>query len=206
MGQRWRDCIVTVIDMVGVKKRARDGNASTAMRRLHALVTREMGALQSVAHAYVWNDSVLLLSYVNEGDASFQSAIRDAEKLKRRIDDLAGSYAIAVKGRAFPLTQGGHSPARTSRVTVIEASSWAMANCFEVEKALATKWRKPWYIDIRIARKIRTCQSFHADTVKLLPTGRARRVHVFDGYLWDAPATRRNTPPPSGADTNKGAP
>ena len=139
-----------MIDIVGVKKRAQNGHASTLMRRFHALVTGEIGTLQSVARAYAWNDSVLLLSYVNNGSASFESAIRDAEKLKRQIDGLVASYAIAIKGRAFPYAT---YPSRKSGVTIIEASSWAMANCFEVEKALGAKWQKPWYIDIRIASR-----------------------------------------------------
>jgi hypothetical protein len=190
MGQDWRDCIVTMIDIVGVKERAQDG-ASALMRQLHTLVAQEMGFLQSVAHAYVWNDSVLLLSYVNETDASFESAIRDAEQLKRQIDALGASYAIAVKGRAFPPEPAENSPVQTSRTTVIEASSWAMANCFEIEKALGWKWRKPWYIDIRVVRKIQTSQTFRAEKVKLFPSRQARQVCVFDDYLWGAPTTHK---------------
>jgi len=203
MGHEWRDCIVTMIDMVGVKNRAQDGHASKLMRRFHALIGEEIGTLPSVAHAYAWNDSVLLLSYLTDGDTSYQSAVRDAEKLKRRIDRLAISYAIAVKGQAFPPKRDEQDPTK-SKITVIETSGWAMANCFEIEKALAKKWRKPWYVDIRIASKIQTRQTFHVDTVNLLPTGRARRVHMFDDYIWDAPTARRHDPRSSGSDINDG--
>src|ERR1035437_4272348 len=183
MGQEWRDCIVTLIDMAGVKKRAKGGLASKLMREFHRLVMREIGTLQSVAHAYAWNDSVILLSYVDNLDSSFESAIRDAEKLKRQIDkdDHEFSYAIAVKGQAFPPAQGEHT---TSKVTVIDASSWAMANCFMVQEAARkSRWQeKPWYIDIRIVKKIRTNRSYKVHSVTLLPTNRPRQVYAFDDY------------------------
>lgn len=183
MRQDWRDCIVTLIDMAGVKKRAERGAGSALMLRLHALVARETEALQSVARTYVWNDSALLLSYVDETAVSFELAMRDAERLKRCIDGLAPSYAIAVKGQAFPPPEG-NGQLRTSRVTVIEASSWAMANCFEIERILGPKWRKPWYIDVRIINKIKTMKPSGQEKVKLLPTGIERQVCVFGGDLW----------------------
>ena len=183
MGQDWRDCIVTMIDMVGVKKHAQSGAGSALMRRFQALVARQTESLtSSVARVYVWNDSVLLLSYVDDTVASFESAMRNAEHLKRCIDTIASSYGIAVKGRAFP--PAGNAQFRNSRLTVIEASSWAMANCFEIENALGRK-QKSWYIDSRIVRKIRTLQSYENEKVNLLPDGRARQVCVFGGYLWD---------------------
>jgi hypothetical protein len=185
MGYEWRDCIVTLIDMVGVRKRAKCREASSLMRRLHNLVVHEGSDLPAVANAYAWNDSVLLLSYVDGRDAAFEAAIRDADKLKRRIDELEKSYAIAVKGQAFPSARCGHMPAgQASRVTIIEASSWALANCFAIEKVLGRKLRKPWYIDDRIAKRLRTCQTFQTEKVPLLPSNRPRTVYVYNGCLW----------------------
>jgi hypothetical protein len=189
MGQEWRDCIVTMIDLVGVKGRAgQDG--STLMRQFRALVTSETPTLTSVAHTYVWNDSVLLLSYV-DGEGSVEHAIRDAETLKRRIDNLAGSYAIAIKGQAFPPAPGQHNLSKPHNVTLIEASSWAMANCFIVEKALGGKCQKPWCVDSRITAQMQTSRTGSPHSVALLPERRPRKIYVFDGYLWDDPGDKR---------------
>jgi hypothetical protein len=62
MGLNWRECIVTFIDLPGVKRLApTDGAGSKLMRQLHRLAAKEVPTLTAVAHAYVWNDSVLLL-------------------------------------------------------------------------------------------------------------------------------------------------
>ena len=188
MGAEWRDCIVTMIDMAGVRDRAGE-DASTLMRRFHALVIEEAPSLTTIAHTYVWNDSALLLSYV-DGDDTFEPAIRDAEKLKRRIDGLANSYAIAIKGKAFPPAPGERNAQAPRNVTLIDASSWAMANCFLVEKALG-KCKKPWYIDKRIAERIRTSQISQTHEVDLLPKGKPRKIHTFDGYLWETSGPKR---------------
>src|SRR4051812_28424366 len=130
MGEEWRDCVVTLIDVIGVKKLKQVGEASKLMLGIHALVVQHKPSLSSVVHAYVWNDSALLLSYVNKQNASFETALREAETLKRRIDNIAPSYAISVKGKSFPSQLPNGSDCG---VTVISASSWAMANCFEIE-------------------------------------------------------------------------
>lgn len=182
---RWSDCIVVLMDLNGVKKRALAGDsaASASMRAFHQLVCREMaGGLRSLDHAYVWNDSVLLLAYVDSRPRAYEKAIHAADCLKRKVDATNRCYAIAVKGRAFP----SRSKVQDSRVTVIRASSYAMANCFEIEeKAKANKLRSAWYIDVRIARKVRQAKASKWIVVAMLPSGRNRRVYVHDEYLWD---------------------
>ena len=57
-----------------------------------------------IARAYTWNDSVLLLAYVNNHHQHWhECALRDFSRLKGRIDEVAESYGVVVKGRAFPL-------------------------------------------------------------------------------------------------------
>lgn len=179
----WSDCIVVLMDLIGLKKRALDGDsaASALMRSFHALVRQEMaGGLGALDHAYVWNDSVLLLAYVDDRPETYATAIHAADNLKRKVDATAASYAIAVKGRAFPSNAGSDG-----RVTVIKASSYAMANCFEIEaEAKSKKLRKAWYIDVRIARRVREARAPDWITVPLLPGGKHRRVYVHGGYLW----------------------
>ena len=188
MDHRWQDCIVTYIDLIGTKKLRQGGHSSMLMRRLHELVVRDKKALQSIDHAYTWNDCVLLLSYVDKHKktTTFEAAIRDAEALKRTVDREVGkSYAIAVKGQAFPGPPVGHATAQPPGVTVVKASSWAMANCFKIEKELG-HLKRPWYIDSRIAAKIRTKQSFEDRTLELYGSRMPRVIRAFSGYLWDA--------------------
>lgn len=61
----------------------------------------------------------------------------DAERLRRRLTGLWKSYAISMKGQAFPDHESlDAGPDADGRLRIIEASSWAMANCVEVEKEL----------------------------------------------------------------------
>jgi len=64
----WRDCILIYIDLVGIRKQTRKANsdASSMMRALHKLVAKEMNSrLPFLHHAYAWNDSVLLMGYID---------------------------------------------------------------------------------------------------------------------------------------------
>ena len=180
----WRDCIVVLMDLIGVKRLAFEGDraASALMRSFHQLVRREMASgLHALDHAYVWNDSVLLLAYVDDRPKTYERAIHAADDLKRKVDESTPSYAIAVKGRAFP----SNADPDGTRVTVISASSYAMANCFEIEaEAKSKELHKAWYIDVRIARKIRVARAPEWVAVPLWPGGKQRRVYVHNGYLW----------------------
>jgi len=185
MGTHWQDCIVTLIDLVGIRSQAAAAIASTQMRKLHrTLVDQVQTDKYSFAHAYAYNDAVLLLSYVDGKTGSYRIAMRDADTLKKEIDRIRNSYAIAVKGQAFPPVP---DQINDHRVKVIEASSWAMANCFEIEKQLG-QLRQPWYVDERIASKIQTDRTPQKHRVSLYPSGRPRSVHVYDGYLWNTGA------------------
>lgn len=193
MGTHWQDCIVTLIDLIGIRSGAATPIASTLMRKLHStLLDQVQTGRYSFAHAYAYNDAVILMSYVDGKAGSYRTAIRDADTLKREIDRIRNSYAIAVKGKAFPPLANkitGH------RVTVIEASSWAMANCFEIEKQLG-HLKQPWYVDERIASKIQPDRASSKHEASMYPSGRPRRVHVYDGYLWNTAAVRSFNRPP----------
>lgn len=73
------------------------------MRELHQEVQRVMNSNRfgSVARAYAWNDSVLLLAYVDE-DRQYEDAIRDIDRIKHGIDSLRENCAVAVKGASVP--------------------------------------------------------------------------------------------------------
>ena len=172
------------MDLIGTRKLALDGNraASKKMRAFHKLVRREMTAgLRSLDHAYLWNDSVLLLAYVNHRPHTYENALHSVDDLKRKVDLIARCYAIAVKGQVFPI----NIPPADARVTVIEASSYAMANCFRIEKQAKTKKRRnDWYVDVRIAGNVRRARTAKWIAVSMLPSGKCRRVYTHDGYLW----------------------
>lgn len=193
----WRDCAVTLIDVASIRKLAEQPNtrASELMRKLHKMVFDEAGSrLPAHAHVYIWNDSVLLLAFLDS--ASPEAVLREVDGLKRKIDDLAKcfglgqSYAIAVQGQPFPEIELGQGDVRQAgalqspRVTIIKASSYAMANCFLIEKYFKNM-KKPWYVDSRLAKSLRTdAVATKKEKVPLLPGTRARQVYVYSGYLW----------------------
>ena len=182
MGKNWRDCIIVFFDLRGVKRLApQSGAGSSVMRDLHALAAKEVPLLARVNHAYVWNDSVLLLGFVDKTD-SIVEVMREADSFKRAVDAIRTSYAVAVKGRTFPAIE---VPEISSRVTVLQASSWAMANCFEIEKKLR-RLRAAWYVDERIATKLRGTSRSKKSNVALLPSGQQRTIHTYRGYLWSS--------------------
>src|SRR5580704_2372254 len=124
----WRDCIVIYFDLVGTKKlAAAPPSGSVAMRSLHALVSKAVSnGFKAIDHVYLWNDSVLLFAYVD--NKSYGRVMRAADDLKRVVDGHIPCYAIAAKGQAFPALD--LSLASSERITVLQASSFAMANCF----------------------------------------------------------------------------
>ena len=185
MGQDWRDCIVVYIDLIGTKTTK---DPVKRMRSLHALLHKTKCKLNSIDYAYAWNDCALLLSFVNRPEAYFET-MRDAESLKKRIDrELGKSYAVAIKGQAFPEIDAT-TDAQDSGVIVIKASSWAMANCFEVEdQARKCRWTQHWYVDSRIADRIRTDRKSVKKEVSMFGAQgkrQARPIHAFKDYLWN---------------------
>lgn len=190
----WRDCVVCLIDLIGVKELASkgDGRASALMRQMHWVTVAESNVgLPLHSHIYIWNDSVLLLAYTDGQATNAASILREVDALKKKIDVATAkqSYAIAVKGKAFPDLSSGtlpgiHADAAEHRSTVIKASSYAMANCFLIESKIGAKLKRPWYVDGRLARHVHTKQVFQKKQLALLPTGAARAVYVYDGYLW----------------------
>ena len=160
------------------------------MRRLHKMVQREIsvGYLHSTERAYVWNDSVLLLAYVGRNKQRYERALRDADNLKRKIDAVGQSYAIAVKGMAFPPAAENEVP-QDSKFVYIESSSYAMANCFVIEEHFKKKKKRgqfSWYIDDRIVKEVSAPSSASPrEEIRLFPK-RKGLVHCYDGYLWDS--------------------
>jgi hypothetical protein len=187
----WRPGIVTVIDLIGVKKRAESTEGSTLMRQMHNFVrVRFDNGLDNHAHAYLWNDSILLLAYLNGKPGEKEAIVREADKLKAEVDADLGmpSYGIVVQGEMFPedpigspLTSG--QLASEARTTIIKASSYAMANCFTIEAELK-KHRKTWYIDTWVADDLNISKPCVTAKVALLPSGKKRMVRMYSGNLW----------------------
>ena len=182
MGKGWRDCIVVMYDLIGIKQKAESSVGSTLMRQfMGAFVKIFRKGYGSIHRVYCWNDSALLLAHVDDREDLIVTALKEADTLKRHVDGICKSFAVAIRGQTFPLPPGIHE---TSRVTVIEASSYAMANCFLVAKQVK-KLKGSWYVDSRIAKHMNTTRRSQAFQASLLPSGR-RTIQVFDDYLWDA--------------------
>lgn len=182
----WRPCIVVLIDVIGIKNLASEGTtaATDKMRSLHKLTNREMtNTMSSLSHAYLWNDSVLLIGHLDTANTC--NILRDASQLKDKVDkEIGSSYAICVKGESFPEeTCTSCIPRNNSiqpRSTVIQASSFALANCFEIEKRLG-KNKASWYIDERVHSAI-TVKPRDTKSIQLLPNNK-RKILMFDGSI-----------------------
>jgi hypothetical protein len=193
----FQECIVTFIDLIGIKELAKGGQGSALMMEMHQRVKSQIqaGHLASHPYAYLWNDSVLLLAYLNDQESrSVQKnrILKEADNLRKKIDvDLElKSFGISVQGMAFPDNQisasvfTGEQAADRPDVVILKASSWAFANCFEIDKNLR-KHRATWYIDSRISEMLQTDEPIDKTaSVKMLPDGKKRPVDMYKTYLW----------------------
>jgi hypothetical protein len=68
------------------------------------------------------------------------------------------------------------------RFVYLKASSYAFANCFEIEKKLGKKFKKEWYIDQHIFNKMNATVNYQSESFEMLPTNEKRQIFMFDGY------------------------
>jgi len=186
----WSDCIITAFDLVGTTSLAGNGQASSIMVQMHSRAAAKINnGLPLHSHGYIWNDSVLLLSYTTEPNWTKQGFLAELNDFKEFLDRecQARSYAISVKGKSFP-RDSIMSPvfngqiADQPRAVLLRTSSWAMANCFIIEKALK-QHRADWYIDSRIAKDATIKAPFEKQKVELLPKNDTRTIYMFKGSL-----------------------
>ena len=185
MGTGFQDCIVAFVDLVGVKDLAQGSQASTIMRKFHNVVMQAMAGNSNdrLMRAYTWNDSVLLLAYVDKNRHDYESVLRQVDCLKQKIDSVRKSYAVVVKGQAFPPPEGQNT-SPNGRFVFIEASSYAMANCMGIPKIFSRENRHQWYLDQRIESEISEllAQRASAKKCRFLPD-EERLVFAYD-KLW----------------------
>ena len=189
MGADFEDALVAYVDLIGTIKKVEDSAATLLMREMHSDVRDALGdihALRAIAHAYAWNDSLLLVMRAPE-TAMYSKALHDVAMLRSRL--RVPSYAIVVKGQIFPpLTP---VPSTDGRLTVLCSSSFAMANCLHIEplaKAKAKELRSQnkatpcWYIDERIVEELGELKGLAIDhfVAPMLPKGDQRTVWCFE--------------------------
>jgi hypothetical protein len=198
----WPECIVTFMDLIDTTKYAKSGEASRIMQNMHESVisyVETSGNWVNHEHTYVWNDSVLLLAYLDKPGRHLtrkemkETILREADAFKRHIDADLGrkTFAIAVQGQTFPHYPYVPSGARRGKqisdqpdVVVLKASSWAFANCFEIDRLLS-KHKKSWYVDERITKSIATGRKpTIEEAIQMWPKQELRAVYMYDDYLW----------------------
>lgn len=187
-------CIVTFMDLAGTRSiiDANSASAVETMREFHQVVYGESTSnMPTHEHAYTWNDSVLLIAYTDSQFSNIDATMREADNLKKRIDLVKKCYAISVKGMSFsdPCYYSGHvfegANIEQPKFVYLKASSYAFTNCYEIEKKLGKKHKKDWYIDERIATKIKPIQQAEKiEEFEMLPGKEKRNIHMYSGYLW----------------------
>lgn len=186
----WPPCIVTAFDLVGTRSLAASGKGSSAMMTMHSRAVAKINhGLPLHSHGYIWNDSVLLLSYMTEPNWSKNGFFAELNEFKSFLQQACGAsmYAISVKGLAFPndITAPAVFDGQVAwqpRAVVLKTSSWAMANCFLIEKALGHH-RADWYIDSRITTGADLPKPFASEATDLLPKKESRRIDMFRGSI-----------------------
>lgn len=186
----WPPCIVTVFDAIGIKELAASGTGSEKMIELHkAAVEKINNGLPHHSHGYVWNDSVLLLSYETEPASTRQKLLAELNEFKSylELECKTPMYAISVMGLAFPQEEKTlvDTAAKTShepRAVVLRTSSWAMANCFHIEEKLG-HYQADWYVDSRITYGVILPPPLASKRVPLFPKKQRRTIQVFKGSL-----------------------
>jgi hypothetical protein len=173
-----------MVDLIGIKALAPSRAGSKAMRQLHRLAgTLADSGLDATDHVYAWNDSILLLSLVDK-DASdgVERVIRDVRKVREAASTICPAYGIAVRGQTFPSPLPHVGASR--KVTIVRASSWALANCFTIAQSLG-QLGMAWYMDSRIVKDAPSLRGNDRGRhkVALFPTRKPRYIHVFDDSL-----------------------
>jgi hypothetical protein len=190
LDDKWSPCIVTAFDLIGTRSLAASGKASSAMIEMHGLAVMKINhGLPLHSHGYIWNDSVLLLSYMTEPNWSKPDFFAELNAFKSFLEEQcnASMYAISVKGLAFPddITTSAVFNGQISgqpRAVVLKTSSWAMANYFLIEKHLG-RHRADWYIDSRISADANLPKPFASDSIDLLPKKERRTIDMFRGNI-----------------------
>lgn len=186
----WPPCIVTVLDLVGTKRLAESGRGSAQMIEMRTFaVATVSNAMPLHSQSYIWNDSVLLLSYETDPAQTRRQVLEEIDEFKTALERHCGAdtYAISVKGLAFPRDQPDAAVVQAQiadqpRALVLKTSSWAMANCFLIEEA-CRHLRADWYIDSRITKNTGLRHPFAKESVRFLPKRTLREVHMYKGTL-----------------------
>jgi hypothetical protein len=187
--EQLRPCIISMLDLIGTRSQAASGRASSAMVRMHQAAANKINhGLPLHSHGYVWNDSVLLLSY-EVSQEKRPALLAELNEFKFWLEDQcnASFYAITVKGQAFPEDPFASSVfdgqiSQQPRAVVLKTSSWAMANCFFIEKQLGYH-KADWYMDSRVIEGVPLQEPIASEDVELLPKNEKRTVHMFHGRL-----------------------
>jgi hypothetical protein len=186
----WPQCIITAFDLIGTRALASTGHGSSAMIQMHERAVAKINhGLPLHSHGYVWNDSVLLLSYETKPAGRRAKLLAELDEFKQWLESqcAVSLYAISVMGLAFPRNDFASAVfngqvADQPRAVVLKTSSWAMANCFVIEKTLGHN-RADWYIDSRITSQVGLRPPFESAEVPLLPKNETRSIHMYKGNL-----------------------
>jgi hypothetical protein len=55
-----------------------------------------------------------------------------------------------------------------------------------IEASIGKELKKPWYVDGRLATRVKTDATAIRRAVAMLPKGKNRNVYAYSSYLWNA--------------------
>jgi hypothetical protein len=178
------DCIVSYIDMIGSREKLQNesGIGVTQLLQMHDKVMKCRDIFLNHEEICFWNDSILLLAYIDiENDILYRKVMKEVRALKQEIDLInqpLGSFAICLKGQAFPPPIDWNEKLINPRMNYLQASSLAFANIFEVDRVLKNE-DIHWYIDKRIVDKLITQKESRIEEISLYPRNTKRIIYLY---------------------------
>lgn len=175
----WLPCIICYVDMIGLSKLALESLniATKKMRDFHSLASQYILKMNHHDHVYVWNDSAAFVSHPKQNEDDYRFVIQELIDFTNETQNIASCYAVCVKGTSFPPPPP--KPRCLPKYSFLTVSSWALANCFKIEKELG-KYRKLFYIDGRIIRQGAMRPGDEISDMTMLPKYYKRAVHMYN--------------------------
>lgn len=155
--------------------------AAKLMREIHSIVSNTCNPLTCHSEICFWNDSVLLYAPLRSKTEGHLEIMKEVQLLKGKIAVKSPNYAICVQGQSFPPPT--NQSQMSDKLHFLKASSYAFSNCFGIEKFLGPIYRKQWYIDERIKKRIKIDATPIEVPFPMWPTRKHRIIFMYDDNI-----------------------
>ena len=181
-----QDCVVTFVDLIGTgdEYAVETGQSSQKMMDFHDTAARTAPDLTVHDHVYAWNDSAVLLAFVDSSQKDWTPIMEDVARFIDEVETIERCYAISVKGQSFPAPLRQKALGNGANFTFLSLSSYAFSNCFRIEKELK-RYRRRWYVDGWVKQRLPGSLRGKVRSVRMLPKYSERNVYMYRKTPWN---------------------